>query len=151
MTEVAETMLTSCLIAVLGLALGQLKFRGIGLGLGGVLFGGLAVGHYAPSWHFVADLHVLQFMPEFGLILFVYSIGNQVDPGFFAAMRTTGLRLNALSVSVVFLGPIVAIIAGACAHLPMPVALGILSVAVSNTPLLAAPIPMILSETSQMR
>lgn len=138
MTDVAESMLMLCLIAVLGLTLGQIKVRGVGLGLGGVLFGGIAMGHFAPLFHFTADPHVLQFIREFGLILFVYTIGNQVGPGFFAAMRTTGLRLNALSVSVAFLGAIVAVIAGAFAHLPMSVMLGILSGAVTNTPSLAA-------------
>jgi putative transport protein len=131
-------MLALCAIAVLGLAIGQLKIRGVGLGLGGVLFGGIAVGHYASALHLDPDLHVLEFMREFGLILFVYTIGNQVGPGFFAAMRSSGLRLNALSASVVLLGVIVAVIVGNVAHLPLPVMLGVLSGAVTNTPSLAA-------------
>jgi putative transport protein len=138
MTEVAASMLALCVIAVLGLFLGQLKVRGVGLGLGGVLFGGIAVGHFAPQLHLSPDLHVLQFMQEFGLILFVYTIGIQVGPGFFAAMRTSGLRLNALSASVVLLGVVVAVTVGGIAHLPVPVMLGILSGAVTNTPSLAA-------------
>ena len=138
MTDVAASMLALCAIAVLGLALGQLKIRGVGLGLGGVLFGGIAVGHFAPVLHLDPDLHVLEFMREFGLILFVYTIGIQVGPGFFAAMRTSGLRLNALSASVVLLGVIVAVTVGSIAHLPVPVMLGILSGAVTNTPSLAA-------------
>ena len=138
MTEVAASVLTLCVIAVLGLLLGQLKVRGVGLGLGGVLFGGIAVGHYAPRLQLEPDLHVLQFMQEFGLILFVYTIGIQVGPGFFAAMRTSGLRLNALAASVVFLGVVTAVTVGGIAHLPIPVMLGILSGAVTNTPSLAA-------------
>ena len=138
MTDVAASMLALCAIAVLGLAIGQLKIRGVGLGLGGVLFGGIAVGHCAPLLHLDPDLHVLEFMREFGLILFVYTIGIQVGPGFFAAMRSSGLRLNALSASVVLLGMLVAVIVGHVAHLPVPVMLGILSGAVTNTPSLAA-------------
>ena len=85
-------MLALCAIAVLGLAIGQLKIRGVGLGLGGVLFGGIAVGHYAPMLHLDPDLHVLEFMREFGLILFVYTIGIQVGPGFFAALKRSAAR-----------------------------------------------------------
>lgn len=138
MTDVATSMLALCAIAVLGLAIGQLKIRGVGLGLGGVLFGGIAVGHYAPALHLDPDLHVLEFLREFGLILFVYTIGIQVGPGFFAALRSSGLRLNALAASVVLLGAISAVVVGNWAHLPLPVMLGVLSGAVTNTPSLAA-------------
>ncbi len=138
MTEAAASVLTLSIIAVIGLLIGQIKLRGVSLGLGGVLFGGIAVGHFAPRLHLQPDLHVLQFMQEFGLILFVYTIGIQVGPGFFAAMRSSGLRLNALSASVVLLGAVTAVTVGGFAHLPIPVMLGILSGAVTNTPSLAA-------------
>jgi putative transport protein len=138
MNDVAASLLTLCVIAVLGLSLGQVKVRGVGLGLGGVLFGGIAVGRYVQRVDLEPDLHVLQFMQEFGLILFVYTIGIQVGPGFFAAMRTSGLRLNVLSASVVLLGVVMAVAVGGLAHLPIPVMLGILSGAVTNTPSLAA-------------
>lgn len=138
MTDVPGSLLALCAIAVLGLAIGQIKIRGVGLGLGGVLFGGIAVGHYTALLHLDPDLRVLEFIREFGLILFVYTIGIQVGPGFFAAMRSSGLRLNVLSTSVVLLGMLVALGVGALADLPLPVMLGVLSGAVTNTPSLAA-------------
>ena len=138
MTDIAQAMFALSLIAVLGLTLGQVKFRGVGLGLGGVLFGGLFVGHFGPQVHLAVDLHVLHFLQEFGLILFVYAIGNQLGPGFFAALRTTGLQLNLLSAATVALGVLLAVGLGAMFDLSIPVMLGVLSGAVTNTPSLAA-------------
>ena len=99
--------------AVLGIALGQLKYKGVGLGIGGVLFSGIVVGHIA-NHYFGFELHVpggvtaeasiLHFLQEFGLMLFVYAIGIQVGPSFFAALRGNGLKLISLAVSIIVLG-----------------------------------------------
>jgi hypothetical protein len=70
-------------VCVLGMALGSVKFRGIGLGTAGVLFAGILVGHFGEA----VDHHTLDFVKEFGLILFVFTIGLQLGPGFFAALR----------------------------------------------------------------
>jgi putative transport protein len=70
-------------VCVLGMALESVKFRGIGLGTAGVLFTGILVGHF---WEPV-DHHTLDFVKEFGLILFVFTIGLQLGPGFVAALR----------------------------------------------------------------
>src|SRR6476619_5355085 len=87
-------------VCVGGMALGSLKFRGVGLGTAGVLFAGILVGH----WGEPVDHHTLDFVKEFGLLLFVFTIGLQLSPGFFAALRRDGLRLNAVAVLIVIFG-----------------------------------------------
>src|SRR3712207_5674438 len=96
MPGVAQVLLMLCVVAVLGLALGNLRLRGVGLGIGGVLFAGIAVGHAGKVLGLHLDHAMLEFIREFGLILFVYTIGIQVGPGFFASLKRTGLTLNAL-------------------------------------------------------
>lgn len=78
-------------------------------------------------------LHVIQ---EFGLILFVYTIGIQVGPGFFASLRVSGLRLNLFAVLIVIIGGLVTAILHKLFDIPLPVVLGIFSGAVTNTPAL---------------
>lgn len=73
-------------VCVLGMAFGSLKFRGIGLGTAGVFFAGILVGHFGEQ----VDHHTLDFVKEFGLILFVFTIGLQLGPGLFAAFRQQG-------------------------------------------------------------
>ena len=80
-------------VCVLGMALGSVKFRGIGLGTSGVLFAGILVGHLGEA----VDHQTLDFVKEFGLILFVFTIGLQLGPGFFAALRQQGVRMNVLA------------------------------------------------------
>src|SRR6188508_1438515 len=84
-------------VCVLGMALGSLKFRGIGLGTAGVLFAGILVGHFSEE----VDHHLLDFVKEFGLILFVFTIGLQLGPGFFAALRQQGVKMNVLAATIV--------------------------------------------------
>jgi len=91
-------------VCVLGMALGSLKFRGIGLGTAGVLFAGILVGHFGEH----VDHHTLEFVKEFGLILFVFTIGLQLGPGFFAALRQQGVKMNILAAAVVILGALLA-------------------------------------------
>ena len=98
--DVATTLLALSVAAVLGLALGRITVRRIGLGIGGVLFAGLAVGHVLGGTDVELDRSMLIFAQEFGLILFVYAIGIQVGPGFFNALKRRGLLLNALAAAV---------------------------------------------------
>jgi putative transport protein len=135
---VAQVMLMLCLVAVLGVGLGDLRFGGIGLGIGGVLFAGIAVGHGAKLASITLDAAMLDFIREFGLILFVYSIGIQVGPGFFAALRRSGLALNLLAAGMVALSVLTAVAIHLGAGLPLPVVLGLFSGAVTNTPSLGA-------------
>ncbi len=138
MSDVAVSVSLLALVAVLGLWLGSVEFKGVGLGIGGVLFGGLLVGHFVHSNGIALDLHTLHFVQEFGLILFVYSIGIQVGPGFFSSLRSTGLRLNGLAALLVLLGCLVAAGLHHVLQVPLPVVLGIFSGAVTNTPSLGA-------------
>lgn len=138
MSDVALSTSLLALVAVLGLWLGNFQYKGVGLGIGGVLFGGIVVGHFVDQNGIKLDLHTLQFVQEFGLILFVYSIGIQVGPGFFSSLRSTGLRLNGLAALLVLLGCLVAAGLHILLGVPLPVILGILSGAVTNTPSLGA-------------
>ncbi|MBK4718699.1 putative transporter [Azospirillum sp. YIM DDC1] len=136
--DIARIMLMLSVVAASGLALGQIKVRGVGLGIGGVLFAGIAAGHVAKALGLTFDHHVLHFMREFGLILFVYTIGVQVGPGFFAALKKSGLTLNLLAASLVGLGVLVAVAIHEIGEVPLPAVLGIFSGAVTNTPSLGA-------------
>ena len=136
--DIARTVLLLSAVAAAGLALGQVKVRGVGLGIGGVLFAGIAAGHLAKELGLRFDLHVLHFLREFGLILFVYTIGVQVGPGFFTALKKSGLTLNLLAASLVGLGVLVAVAIHLLAGVPLPAVLGIFSGAVTNTPSLGA-------------
>jgi putative transport protein len=135
---VAQVMLMLSLVAVLGLALGELRFGGIGLGIAGVLFAGIGVGHIAKLAEIPLDAAMLDFVREFGLILFVYSIGIQVGPGFFSALKRSGLALNLLAIGLVVMGVLMAVAIHLGFGLPLPVVLGLFSGAVTNTPSLGA-------------
>lgn len=138
MSEVALSILVLSVVAIIGLWLGNIKIKGVGLGIGGVLFGGLFVGHFTAQYGWHLDAHALHFIKEFGLILFVYTIGIQVGPGFFASLKSSGLRLNALAAGIVVLGGVTAVALHFVFDLPLNVFLGIYSGAVTNTPSLAA-------------
>lgn len=138
MSDVAISVSLLALVAVVGLWLGSFEFKGVGLGIGGVLFGGIFVGHFVHQNGIALDLHTLHFVQEFGLILFVYSIGIQVGPGFFSSLRSTGLRLNGLAALLVLLGCLVAAGLHQFLGVPLPVVLGVFSGAVTNTPSLGA-------------
>nr|WP_321239671.1 putative transporter [uncultured Tolumonas sp.] len=138
MNEIALSICILSLVAIIGLWMGNWRIYGVGLGIGGVLFGGIAVGHFAKQYGLVVDFHTLDFIREFGLILFVYTIGIQVGPGFFASLRSSGLKLNAFAALLVILGCIVAVILHKVWGIPLPVILGTYSGAVTNTPSLGA-------------
>ena len=121
-----------CLIA--GFAIAAIKIRGIGLGSAGVLFAGLLFGHF--GWHIQHE--VLDFAREFGLILFVFTIGLQIGPGFFASLQRQGLALNICAAAIVIGG-------AGLAALTVPLlgnssfeAAGLFSGATTNTPSLGA-------------
>ena len=138
MSDVALSTSLLALVAVLGLWIGNWRIYGVGLGIGGVLFGGIAVGHFVGYFGAQLDMHTLHFVQEFGLILFVYTIGIQVGPGFFASLRTSGLKLNLFAALLVLLGFIVAFLIHKLFGVPLPVILGTYSGAVTNTPSLGA-------------
>ena len=138
MSELALTVSLLALAAALGLWIGNWKIRSVGLGIGGVLFGGIIVGHFAQSYGLQLNKDMLHFIQEFGLILFVYTIGIQVGPGFFSSLRVSGLKLNGFALMDVVLGAVVTAIIYKVANIPLPIILGIFSGAVTNTPSLGA-------------
>ena len=138
MSDIAITISLLSLVAVLGLWIGHWKIRGVGLGIGGVLFGGILVSHFTTQYGIALDAHTMHFVQEFGLILFVYTIGIQVGPGFFSSLRSSGLKLNLFAMMIVLLGALLVIILYKMFGLELPVILGIFSGAVTNTPSLGA-------------
>ena len=115
MSDIALTVSVLAMVAVVGLWIGNIKIRGVGFGIGGVLFGGIIVGHFVDQAGMTLSGDMLHFIQEFGLILFVYTIGIQVGPGFFASLRVSGLRLNLFAILIVILGGLVT---AAIGHLP---------------------------------
>ena len=138
MSDIALTVSVLALVAVVGLWIGNVKIRGIGFGIGGVLFGGIIVGHFVDQAGITLSSPMLHYIQEFGLILFVYTIGIQVGPGFFASLRVSGLRLNLFAILIVVLGGLVTTLLHKIFAIPLPVVLGIFSGAVTNTPALGA-------------
>ena len=131
---VAHAIGALAFVCVLGMALGSLKFRGIGLGTAGVLFAGIIVGHFGNP----VDHGTLDFVKELGLVLFVFTIGLQLGPGFFAALRHSGVKLNLLATAIVLLGAAGAPFLGWLAGFDNAAVLGIFSGASTNTPALGA-------------
>jgi putative transport protein len=131
---VAHTILIYSIVISVGVFLGKIKIKGISLGIAFVLFAGLAVSHFG----FTANHDVIDFIRDFGLILFVFSIGLQVGPGFFSSFRKGGLALNILALSVVVLGAGIVIIIHLITGMSMPMLVGVMSGAVTNTPGLGA-------------
>lgn len=132
--SVAHTVIMLCMAVFPGLWIGKISFGGIKLGIAGVLFSGLLVG----ALGFPLDSHVIHFVREWGLILFVFAVGLQVGPGFFANFRDRGLIWNAYAGSIVLLGILVAWIELRLFGLPVEAIVGIMSGAVTNTPGLGA-------------
>lgn len=131
---VAHNALVLAATAGLGLALGRIRVAGVSFGAAGTLFSGIALAHLGLSM----DLPVLDFLRDFGLVLFVYAIGVQVGPGFLATLRSQGLVWNGLALGMVGLGTAIAVAIGTSLGLGMPTTLGILSGAVNNMPSLGS-------------
>jgi len=131
---VAHTILIYCLVIVVGVFLGKLKIFGVSLSITFVLFAGIAAGHFGLS----ANHLVIDFVKDFGLILFVFSIGLQVGPGFFSSFRKGGLSLNLMALLIVLLGSIATLIIHFITGMSLPMLVGIMSGAVTNTPGLGA-------------
>jgi putative transport protein len=132
--SVAAGLLLLALVGAAGLALGKLHLGGIRLGIGGVLFAGLAAGHLGLTM----EPGLLGFVRELGLVLFVFGVGLQVGPGFFASLRREGLPLNALAAGVVVAGACLTVAVSTWGGVGMPVAAGLFAGATTNTPSLAA-------------
>ncbi|HIW10556.1 MAG TPA: putative transporter [Candidatus Rikenella faecigallinarum] len=131
---VAHSILLIALVIAVGIALGKIKIAGISLGITWILFVGIALSHFGMR----IDPSTLHFVKEFGLILFVYSIGLQVGPSFFSSLKKGGLTLNMLASAIVFLGVAITYVLHVVTGIPITTMVGILSGAVTNTPGLGA-------------
>lgn len=132
--SVAWSVFVIMLVAACGLAIGNIRIFGINLGIAGVLFSGILSGHLGLE----INPGTLEFLRDFGLILFVYSIGTQVGPGFFSSFRKQGLQLNLLAAGVVLGGVAVTLAVAKLAGFDIGTAVGMYAGAVTNTPSLAA-------------
>lgn len=132
--SVARTVILLGVAGAAGSALGKIRLGGVSLGVAGVLFVGLFLGYLKLA----VDPHVLEFVREFGLIIFVYTLGLQIGPGFFGSLRARGMMLNGFAATIVLLGALLTagLILGGWIGLPAGV--GLLSGATTNTPSLAA-------------
>lgn len=133
-TGIAHSMFVFALVISIGITLGRIKIFGVSLGITWILFVGIAFGHFGLN----IDPTILHFVKEFGLILFIYSIGMQVGPSFFSSFKKGGLTLNMLAASIVFLGVLTTYIIYSVTDLDISTMVGILSGAVTNTPGLGA-------------
>ena len=131
---VAHSVMILSLVITIGLCLGKIKVKGVSLGMAWILFAGLVFGHF----HFDLNEHLLHFLKEFGLILFVYSIGLEVGPGFFSSFKNGGRTLNGLVTMVVAFSIIIALVIFYITDIPITTIAGMLSGAVTNTPGLGA-------------
>ena len=138
LSETAVTLIALAIAGSLGILFGRLKIGTVGLGIGGVLFAGIAVGHLSEIWGVHFNKEVMYFVREFGLILFVYTIGIQVGPGFFQSFRADGLRFNLAAMAIVGLGVAMTVVVFFAFGLDINVLVGIMSGAVTNTPGLGA-------------
>lgn len=133
-TGIAHSILVLALVISFGLLLSKIKIFGISLGTTWILFFGIFLGHLGLE----IDLNLLHFLKEFGLILFIFSIGMQVGPSFFSSFKQGGITLNLLASGVVFLGVITTVVIHLVTEIPIATMVGILSGAVTNTPGLGA-------------
>ncbi len=137
--SLASAVMLYSFIIFAGIYLGKIKICGVSLGVTFVLFVGILLGHFGYMVHH----DILHFLRDFGLILFIFSIGMQVGPGFFSSFKEGGVRMNMLAVTGVLLNAAIAVAiyyiqGGASGNTSLPEMVGIMSGAVTNTPGLGA-------------
>ncbi len=137
--SLASAVMLYSFVIFAGIYLGKLKICGVSLGVTFVLFVGILLGHFGYMVHH----DILHFLRDFGLILFIFSIGMQVGPGFFSSFKEGGIKMNMLAVSGVLLNAIIAVAifyiqGGESGQTSLPEMVGIMSGAVTNTPGLGA-------------
>lgn len=133
-TGIAHSILLFAVVIASGLWLGKYKIKGVSIGSTWILFVGILLSHFG----FVSNPTVLSFMKDFGLILFVFSIGLQVGPGFFHSFKKGGVLLNLLALALVLLSVGVTLALSAISGESLPILTGVMSAAVTNTPGLGA-------------
>ncbi len=133
-SSIAHTVFTLAIAIAIGIALGKIKIAGISLGITWILFVGIALGSFGMQ----IDPTIVAFIKEFGLILFVYSVGMQVGPSFFSSFKQGGMRLVGIASAIVLLGVVTAYVIHLATGTPISTMVGVLSGAVTNTPGLGA-------------
>ncbi len=142
-SSTAHTIFILAATIALGTLLGKIKIGGVTLGVTWILFVGIAFGHFGMG----IDPQVLGFVKEFGLILFIYSVGIQVGPGFFSSLKQNGLKLNAMSIGVILIGILTACLIAAASGTSLITLTGVLAGAVTNTPALGSAQQTVLDTT----
>ena len=133
-TPVAHDLLVLSIVILAGIGLGNVRVAGVRLGVAGVLFTGLAASHFGLR----PNAEVSHFLKDFGLVLFVFALGMQMGPGFFASFRRQGWLLNGYAAVLVLVGALVAVAGGWLLHMPPAAVAGLFSGATTNTPALGA-------------
>jgi len=132
--SVGQALFILCSITVLGMVIGSLRVLSFRIGVAGILFVGLVFGHFGVS----VDPVIWEFARDLGLILFVYSFGQEVGPGLLSSLKKQGGALNLLAASTVLMGGLTALLLHKWGGIPMAAAAGLFSGATTNTPSLAA-------------
>ncbi len=133
--SIASTLVLYSFVIAAGIYIGKLKIFGVSLGVTFVLFVGILLGHFG----YIVNENILKFVREFGLILFIFSIGLQVGPGFFSSFKKGGMRLNFLAVLIIALNVLIVIGIYYFGNInDINALVGVMSGAVTNTPGLAA-------------
>lgn len=135
---VLQVVIIISTICAIGLFLGQFRIKGVTLGVTLVFFAGIVAGHFVRRWGVEWDGQMVSMAQNFGLILFVYTLGVQVGPGFFTSLRQGGIRLNLLGMLGIVLTTGTALAFTALSSVDLPEAMGLLSGAATNTPALGA-------------
>lgn len=133
-SAVAHDLLVLSLVILSGIGLGNLRVVGVRLGVAGVLFTGLAAAHFGLR----PAAEVTHFLKDFGLVLFVFALGMQMGPGFFASLRQQGRVLNGYAFALVAGGALVAVLGGWMLGMSPPAISGLFAGATTNTPALGA-------------
>jgi len=129
-----QAIVIIAMVSAIGLLIGRIKFFGISLGITFVFFAGIIAGHFGIA----LNEDILMFAQNFGLILFIYTLGLQVGPGFFSSFKKGGITLNMLAIGVVLLGLLLVLVFHWTTGVSLPTMVGLLSGAVTNTPVLGA-------------
>ena len=129
-----QAVVVISLISTIGIGLGKIRFFGISLGVAFIFFAGILAGHFGLT----IDPQMLTYAESFGLVLFVYALGLQVGPGFFSSLRHGGVKLNLLSLGVIFIGTAMTVLLSYGLSIPLPDMVGVLCGATTNTPALGA-------------
>ncbi len=136
--DAAQTILLLSAISVVGIALGKINIKGISFGGSLVFFVAIAAGHFAGKYGVEANVAMMDYVKNFGLVLFVYTLGLQCGPGFFSSLRQGGIKVNMCSMGSVLLSTLCTVGIAVLVGVDAPKAVGLLCGSVTNTPALIA-------------